>query len=108
MPQNQFITHKGIKNEVVINLVNKHEAAKILGISPSTLKQYRLAHNSTLVEGIHYHIWNQRTIRYNPDLMADWAINRSNPKAHQQTIERYLSSFASKQPRVKERQANGK
>ena len=45
MPQNKFISHNKIKNDVVINLVNKHEAAKILGISPSTLKQYRLAQN---------------------------------------------------------------
>lgn len=101
MPQDRFISHSGINTDVVIKLVNKHEAAKILGISPSTLKQYRLAENSTLIEGIHYHVWNQRTIRYNPDLMADWAINRSNPKAHQQMIEKYLSSLASKQPRVK-------
>lgn len=105
MPKNRFISANEINTGVVIKLVNKHEAAKILGISPSTLKQYRLAQNSTLVEGIHYHVWNQRTIRYNPDLMADWAINRSNPKAHQQTIEKYLSSLASKQPRARGRKA---
>lgn len=85
MTENRFIPKNGINVDVVINLVNKHEVAKILGISPSTLKHYRLAQGSTLIEGIHYHVWNQRTIRYNPDLMADWAINRSNPKAHQQT-----------------------
>jgi hypothetical protein len=34
-------------------LVNKHEAAAILGVSPETLKKYRLQENSSLIEGIH-------------------------------------------------------
>lgn len=35
----------------VCRLVNKHDAAAILGVSPETLKKYRLQENSTLVEG---------------------------------------------------------
>jgi hypothetical protein len=60
-------------------LVNKHEAADLIGVSPETLKKYRLQEDSTLIEGIHYHVWNSRTIRYNALLMADWGLHRNNP-----------------------------
>ena len=82
---------------VDIRLVDKHEASKILGISPETLKKYRLQGSSTLIEGIHYHVWNKRVIRYNPFLIADWGLNRNNPQAHQRTIEAYLKSLPSNQ-----------
>lgn len=78
-------------------LVTKHEAAQILGISPETLKKYRLQPGSTLIEGVHYHIWNSRVIRYNPALIADWGLNRNNPTAHQRAIEAYLASLPSNQ-----------
>lgn len=78
-------------------LVNKHEAARILGVSPETLKKYRLQPDSSLIEGIHYHVWNPRTIRYNPNLIADWGLNRAHPEQHQKTIEAYIASLPSNQ-----------
>jgi hypothetical protein len=80
-------------------LVNKHKAAEILGISPETLKKYRLQENSTLIEGIHYHVWNRRVIRYNAALIADWGLNRTNPSAHQKAIESYLALLPANQSR---------
>jgi hypothetical protein len=85
--------------------VNKHEASAVLGISPETLKKYRLQANSTLLEGIHYHVWNKRVIRYNPDLLADWGVNRNNPQAHQKAIEAYLRSLLSNQTTPRGRKA---
>jgi hypothetical protein len=77
-----------------LRLVNKHEAAAILGISPETLKKYRLQDGSPFIEGVHYHVWNSRTIRYNPELLADWGLNRTRPEQHQRTIEAYLAAIA--------------
>lgn len=76
-----------------IKLGTKHEAAAILGISPETLKRYRLQKNSPLIPGIHYFVWNSRTIRYNLDLIADWGLHRNDPIAHQQAIEQFLASL---------------
>lgn len=76
-----------------IKLINKHKAAEILGISPSTLKKYRLDKNSTLLEGIHYYVLNSRTIRYNAVLLADWAVNRHNLQEHTKKIEAFLSNL---------------
>ena len=73
-----------------IKLIDKHKAAEILGISPSTLKKYRLDKDSTLIENVHYYVLNSRTIRYNALLIADWAVNRHNPLAHQRAIESFL------------------
>jgi hypothetical protein len=89
-----------------LRLVNKHEAAAILGISPETLKKYRLREDSPLIRGIHYQVYNSRVIRYNPFLLADWALNRDNPAAHQKTIEEYLASLSPNQPKKRGRRAN--
>jgi hypothetical protein len=86
-------------------LVNKHKAASILGVSPETLKKYRLQEGSTLIEGIHYHVWNPRVVRYNVALIADWGLNRNNPVEHQKTIEAYLASLPSNQPKKRGRRA---
>lgn len=34
-----------------LQLVNKHKAADLLGVSPETLKKYPLQEDSTLIEG---------------------------------------------------------
>jgi hypothetical protein len=86
-------------------LVNKHEAADLIGVSPETLKKYRLQEDSTLIKGIHYHVWNSRTIRYNALLMADWGLHRNNPAAHQQAIDFYLASLPCNQPKRRGRKA---
>ncbi len=87
-------------------LVDKHEASGILGISPETLKKYRLQEGSTLIEGIHYHVWNSRVIRYNALLLADWGLHRNNPDAHQQAIEAYLAALPCNQPKKRGRKAS--
>lgn len=86
-------------------LVDKHAAAALLGISPETLKKYRLQSGSTLIEGVHYHVWNSRTIRYNPDLIKDWGMHRNDPVAHQHAIEQHLSSLACNRPKKRRRKA---
>jgi len=85
------------------NLITKHQAAEILAISPSTLKKYRLAADSSLIEGVHYVRWNSRTIRYNETLIRDWSINRTNPMAHQQAIEAYLAKVAQAQAKTRKK-----
>lgn len=86
-------------------LIDKHEAAAMLRISPDTLKRYRLQEGSTLVEGIHYFTWNSRVIRYNAALLTDWALNRNNPTAHQKAIEDFLASLPANQPKKRGRRA---
>jgi hypothetical protein len=87
----------------LLQLVNKHKAAEILGVSPETLKKYRLQKDSTLIKGIHYYIWNPRVVKYNAALIADWGVNRDNPEAHQRTIEAFLASLPSNQPKKRGR-----
>lgn len=94
----QFASHGlYLQQDGGFQLVNKHKAAAILGVSPETLKKYRLQEGSTLIEGLHYHIWNSRVVRYNAVLIADWGLNRNNPEAHQRTIDAYLASLPSNQ-----------
>ncbi|AFY67938.1 hypothetical protein [Geitlerinema sp. PCC 7407] len=88
-----------------LHLVDKHEAASLLGISAETLKKYRLQKGSTLIEGIHYHIWNSRVIRYNALLLADWGLHRNNPEAHRKAIEAYLATLPCNQPKKRGRKA---
>lgn len=84
-------------------LVNKHEAARILGVSPETLKKYR--QRGKLIEGIHYYRWNSRTIRYNSALLKDWAVNRNDSAALNRGIEAFLKSLLSNQSKRRGRQA---
>jgi hypothetical protein len=74
---------------------NKHEAAKIGGLSQFTLKKLRLTNE--LIEGIHWTRFSSRCIRYNVDLLKDWIVNRENKKLHDQAIANYLSSLPSYQ-----------
>ena len=92
-----------VASAVGVRLVNKHEAAAILGISTETLKRYRLQANSPLIKGVHYFVWNSRVVRYNPVLIADWGMNRDNPCAHQKAIEAFLASLPSNQPKQRGR-----
>lgn len=88
-----------------IRLIDKHQAAALLSISPSTLKQYRRAKNSPWIEGIHYFRWNSRCIRYNEALLLDWGIHRNDPQAHQKAIEAFLAQLSNHQPRRRRRKS---
>ena len=74
---------------------NKHEAAKIVGLSESTLKKLRLSNQ--LVEGIHWTRFSSRCVRYNVELLKDWAINRTDTQLHNQAIANHLSTLPSYQ-----------
>jgi len=76
---------------------NKHDAVKLLDISPEILKRCR--RDGRLTEGIHWARYNIRTVRYNLDLLQDWVANRANPKAHLRAIENYQVSLLSNQKR---------
>ncbi|MBW4474466.1 MAG: hypothetical protein KME45_29430 [Stenomitos rutilans HA7619-LM2] len=70
--------------------VDKWGASQLTGLSPETLKKYRLS--GLLIEDIHWVRINSKAIRYNARLLVDWLRNRGNPRAHQQAIEHYLAA----------------
>jgi hypothetical protein len=61
---------------------NKHEATTISGVSDSTLKKLRLTNQ--LMEGIHWTRFSSRCVRYNIELLKDWAANRTHTANHDQ------------------------
>ena len=67
------------------------DAAKLIGLSPSCLKNYRLR-QGYLIEGIHWVYTNsgRRMILYNVELLCDWVANRGSPEVHLRKIEAYL------------------
>ncbi|ABW30748.1 hypothetical protein [Acaryochloris marina] len=75
---------------------NKHEAAKIVGLSESSLKKLRLSNQ--LIEGIHWVRYSSRCVRYNVELMKDWAATRMDKGTHNQAIENFLGALPSNQP----------
>lgn len=91
-----FDTHSDVENLPVI-LGDKHTTAAALSLSTSTLKHYRLAKDSTLIQGIHYYVINPRMIRYNITLMVHWLLHQNEPHEHQRAIEAYLAKMAQMQ-----------
>ena len=75
--------------------VDKHEAAKIIGCKPRTLKSYR--DSGLLQEGIHWFRINSRKISYNPQLLLDWKVNRYNFVEHEKAIAKFLTIIPSYQ-----------
>lgn len=67
---------------------SKRLAAKILGISPETLKFWRK--KRILIEGVHWVAISPTCVRYNLKLLEDWVANRATPHLHKATIEAYL------------------
>lgn len=89
--------------------VDKYTAAKIIGLSVHTLKKLRsetARSENRLVEGIHYIRYGGYCIRYNSELLRDFAATRFDPEAHQRAIELYLASLPSNQPRRVGRKPN--
>ena len=73
------------------------QAAKLIGLSPSCLKNYRL-NQKILIEGVHWVYTNssRRTILYNVELLSDWVATRADPHEHQRTIDAYLAARSNK------------
>lgn len=90
----------GMFTQNEVRLGDKHQAAAILGVSPETLKKYRLQENSTLIENLHYYRWNSRTVRYNLFLLWHWGINRKTPEQHHSLIESYAATLSVQQRRT--------
>lgn len=77
--------------------VKTADAVKLIGLSPSCLKNYRLK-QGYLIEEIHWVYTNsgRRMILYNVELLCDWVANRSSPEVHLRTIEAYLVAQSKK------------
>ena len=78
----------------MVSYLTKREMAKLLGVHPDTLKDYR----QEMLEGVHFIRPNSRVVRYNPDLVTHWFANRQNPATHQRIIEEYLASLPENKP----------
>lgn len=75
--------------------IGKHEAAKLIGFAPDTLKKFRA--KGLLREGIHWIRINSRSVRYNKGLLVDWIVNRDDPQAHERAIEMFFMNLPSNQ-----------
>jgi hypothetical protein len=78
-----------------------NEAAQILGLSQSTLKNLRLT--DQLVEGIYWVRFSSRCVRYNVELIKDWAATRTESSNHDQAVANFLSSLLSNQQKTRGR-----
>jgi hypothetical protein len=79
-------------------LVSKRVIQTEFGISPSTLKYWRLGRDGQppkLVEGVHWLRVGARKTLYNLELMRDFLHNQDNPDAHRLAITAYLESLPS-------------
>ncbi len=80
--------------------IDKHDAAKIIGLSIHTLKKLRSEKarpEDRLLEGIHFVRDGRYCVRYNAQLLRDYAATRSNPETHRRAVEAYLTSLPSNQ-----------
>jgi predicted DNA-binding transcriptional regulator AlpA len=64
---------------------------KQLGFSRTWL--WKLIEKGEFKPGIHYYVLGARSRRWNVEMMRDWAINRSNPQAHQKRVEQFLEEL---------------
>ncbi|MGB3494723.1 MAG: hypothetical protein WBA57_18490 [Elainellaceae cyanobacterium] len=85
-------------------LVAKQGVTAAISVSDSTLKHYRKHY---WLEGIHYIYLGPKTIRYNLQLVVDWAIHKNQPHVHQRAIEAYLARVAQAQsnPRTRKKRS---
>ena len=94
MGKRRSLPHARVKSSKELSPVwiKTADAAKLVGLSPSSLKTYRLRHRS-LIEGIHWVYTNsgRRMILYNVELLCDWVANRGSPEVHLRKIEAYLA-----------------
>ena len=96
------MTSKKSDNSTSAIWVDKHMAAKILGLSTHMLKKLRTERAreaDRLVEGVHFVRHGGYCVRYNAELLKDYTATRSDPQAHKRAIELYLASLLSNQPK---------
>lgn len=82
--------------------IDKHIAARIIGLSVHTLKKLRIEkarEADRLIEGIHFVRYGSHCVRYNAELLRDYAATRSDPEVRNRAIASYLASLLSNQPK---------
>ncbi|MBE9010020.1 hypothetical protein IQ250_07360 [Pseudanabaenaceae cyanobacterium LEGE 13415] len=77
--------------------IDKHDAAKLLGVHWQTLYKWTKDDRKDLHAGIHW-MNNGFEILYHRELLADWYRNLHDPSAHLRVIESYQKA-RSKAPR---------
>jgi hypothetical protein len=83
--------------------VDKHDAAKMVCKHWKTLDRWRVAPNSTLIEGLHWQHDGGEVV-YHGELLQDWYRHRGNPAAHQGAVDRIL--LTRNQPKRRGRRAS--
>lgn len=79
------------------DLVSRCEIARLLRLSPGTIKVYQ---RKNWLEGVHFIRINSRVTRFNLQLIEDWLHNINDGQAHQRAIEAYQSTRLSNRRRV--------
>ena len=82
---------------------NKHRAAKVSGLSPLTLRDWRLS--GRIQENIHWVRIAKTKVLYNIPLLGDFISNIGDSHAHHQAVDSYLASLPSNQPKARGRRA---
>ena len=95
----QFHAHtkEANRSKMPIFLTTK-EAVTLLGISPTTLKIWRLGKGKTpprLKQGVHWVSPSARQVLYHRELMLDFLANQHRPELHQKAVDAYLESLPS-------------
>lgn len=78
------------------DIINKHEAARLISCHVDTLKTYR----QSWIEGIHYFKGKRGKITYSRTMLKDWLINGNDPIAHTHAIELFnQQKFSNQKPK---------
>ena len=78
--------------------ITTKEAARLLSVSPSTLKAWRLGKGQTpprLIEGAHWVSLGDRKVLFHRELLIDFMANQHRPEVHQNAVTAYLESLPS-------------
>lgn len=78
-----------------ITLIDKFQAAEMLGVSYWTLQHWR--HEGKLIEGIHYVKHNCKTLRYIKESLENKLLTLDDPQAHERYCERFLAEKQARQ-----------
>ena len=82
-----------------IEFVSTGQLLRQLGFGRTWLWQF--IERGEFKESIHYYMLGPKSRRWNLELMRHWALNRSNPEAHQRRIEQFLEELEGKSPKAK-------